>query len=335
MCNNYMCTPTMTVKQLQTEVDSLKETYQQLSTKFSNVVEIVNATKTLVEGLTAPTTESFRTAIKESQDELSQQIDNSSQRILEDVAAIRKVVNDRLLTQNERLARENRDLRSRVSVVESRLASLEQLVNNIDNHARKSNVVISGIPASVGQNELTSTVATILDSLADREVTENDIEACHRLNFKQNGSKATIVRAKRNILDPLRLKSNHTREKMKDAAVAAGFPPTTQLYLNDNKSSNMEMLAYNARLLASEGLIDSSWWYNASVRIKTLGGKFESITHESQLRRLFPEFRKFTFDVKFCDRLCYGDDNDMEAFMDLDGNWEVDETISDQVELDV
>ena len=313
----------MTVKELKEVCDKLEEKQREFDERFTKVENGVDETKLAIQKFDLSVIEAtVKKAVQESNESHYQKLEESSALVLRDVAAIRRTVNDHLIQRNVTLARENRDLRSRVGVMEKRLGELEQLVNNIDQNARKSNIEISGIPEDIDQAALPSTVAKILNSVANTDVAEHDIEACHRLRSNRQGPKVTIVRAKRNVLDQLRMKDNRSRDKMNAAAAAAELPRTTKLYVNDNQSKNMKMIAYNARQLAEAGLIDSTWWYNASVRIKTLADDFINVTHESQLYKLAPEFRGFTFDTSFCERLCHSEDRLMMELDDLDGmNW--------------
>ena len=72
----------------------------------------------------------------------------------------------------------------------------------------KSNVEFDGIPTNVNQDNLKGTVVKLINSVLDEEddkVTENDIEACHRLySKKKDKPPATIIRAKRNVLDKVK-----------------------------------------------------------------------------------------------------------------------------------
>ena len=90
----------------------------------------------------------------------------------------------------------------------------------------------------------------------------------------------------------------------------------------------MRMLAYNARLLLRNELIAETWFFNAAVRIKLLNGKIVSINHESELYEQFPDFKLFTFDIDFCDRLVQ---DDIDDYDDLRGMWNAEPVDMDKI----
>ena len=84
----------------------------------------------------------------------------------------------------------------------------------------------------------------------------------------------------------------------------------------------MKQLAFNARLLKQNDLIEDTWFRNAAVMIKH-DGKFHKITHETDLHRLFNNFQDFSFDRDFCDRVVYENPEfrELKELDDLDGAW--------------
>ena len=84
-------------------------------------------------------------------------------------------------------------------------------MNGVEQNHRKNNIELDGIPENVADSELKATVAKILDSIVDENITSNDIEACHRLRSKKR-PRPTIVRAKRDLLD--KVKSNTPQNGM-------------------------------------------------------------------------------------------------------------------------
>ena len=265
----------------------------------------------------------IETKLDDTKETLNKNVQDVEKSLSDKFNAFQQTVNDDLLKIREihvdRLVKDNKNLRKRVRVLEKRMATHERQTNENEQNNRKSNCELSGIPANVKDEDLAPLVAKIMAIvLADTfEITEADIEACHRLPGKSN-PKVTIVRMKRNHLFEARLK----KKKLKDVPAALNLPEGTKIFLNDNLSKNMKSLAYNARLLKSEGLIADCWFFNAAVRLKLNDETIVKVTHELDLYKRFAQFQGFTFDTDFCDRVL---EDDIEDYDDLDGNEDDDE----------
>ena len=99
-----------------------------------------------------------------------------------------------------------------------------------------------------------------------------------------------------------------------------GLPPGTKLFINENLSPIMRELSYNARLLVKDKRIESTWFSNASVRLKMLDGSVAKVFHETDLYARFPDFNNSTFDTNFCNRVI---EDDRDAYDDLAGMWDL------------
>ena len=86
-------------------------------------------------------------------------------------------------------------LRDRCSKLVQKLVEFECSTNNIKQYGRRNNIIISGIPDSVDNNQLEDSVTEILTDI-NVNVESNDIEACHRIGKKDSriGSTKTIIR---------------------------------------------------------------------------------------------------------------------------------------------
>ena len=211
-----------------------------------------------------------------------------------------------------KLVDENQSLRSRVRTLEQRMLSLEKTTNRIDQNHRKNNIEFDGIPSTVKNEDLTENVVAIINDITGENITEKDIEACHRL-FSKSNPKPTIVRASRNILDKVRKK----KKSLKDIAARLNYPDGTKIFVNDNLSPNMRSIHFNARNMKRDGLIEDTWFSNAAVRIKLKNGEILALSHEFELFEQFPRYENFTFDTEFTDRIV---NHDMEKLDDLAGN---------------
>ena len=216
--------------------------------------------------------------INENKASLEETITRSSAKITADIAHIRGHVISKLVE-------ENLSLRSRVRTLELRMVALEKTTNKMDQNHRKNNVELDGIPGSVKDDELTDNVIRIFNDITNGNVTEKDIEACHRLQSKRT-PKPTIVRASRYVLDKVR----KNKKSLKDIASRLNYPNGTKIYLNDNLSPNMRSVYFNARMLKKDGVIDDTWFANAAVRMKLKNGGNLVVTHESELYEAFPQY---------------------------------------------
>ena len=73
-----------------------------------------------------------------------------------------------------------------------RVEVLENKLNHLEQYGRRNNIDASGIPDSIGDNELECSVIKIMKSI-DIEVDDRGIEACHRIGKSKGSSKKTIV----------------------------------------------------------------------------------------------------------------------------------------------
>ena len=211
----------------------------------------------------------------------------------------------------EKFVAENRDSRSRVRTLETRVLALEKTSNRVEQNNRKNNIEFEGIPSSVNDQNLKETVVNIINDVTKDGITCADIEACHRLPSKRN-PQPTIIRANRNLLDRIR----KNKKSLMGIAERLNFPAGTNIYLNNNLSSAMKCIDYNARLLVKKNLAQSSWYSNAFVKVKALNGKVLSFNHEMDLYEAFPDFEGFSFDTSFYENLL---SNDMDELDDLAG----------------
>ena len=78
--------------------------------------------------------------------------------------------------------------------MEKKVVSLETKLNQLDQYGRTNNLVLFGIPDTVEDRDLESTVSSILSDI-DVTVGPHDVETCHRIGLSgKNTSKKTIIR---------------------------------------------------------------------------------------------------------------------------------------------
>ena len=93
----------------------------------------------------------------------------------------------------KRLQEENERLRVKCQQLENRLAFIESSHDALEQYGRRNNLVISGIPDSVQDSELESTITSILSDI-DVNLESRKVEECHRIGKSNNGSEKTIIR---------------------------------------------------------------------------------------------------------------------------------------------
>ena len=71
------------------------------------------------------------------------------------------------------------DLRAKRSTLENKVVTLEQNLNSLGQYGRRNNLVLSGIPESIPDNQLENTVASILSDIGV-SIQSEEIEACHQ-----------------------------------------------------------------------------------------------------------------------------------------------------------
>ena len=158
-----------------------------------------NVIKAMFDGVTTKlkTLDQNITANKASLEDL---ITRSTAKITSDIAHIRGHIISKLVE-------ENLSLRSRVRTLEQRMLALKQTTYKMDQNHRKNNIELDGIPGNIKDDNLKQNVVKIFKDITKEDVTEKDLEACHRLSSKKN-PKPTIVRASRNLLDKVRRSRN-------------------------------------------------------------------------------------------------------------------------------
>ena len=191
----------------------------------------------------------------------------------------------------DNLKKSNENLQQRVILLEKEVNDLKTEHIEITKrseaafqHGRLNQIIISGIPSSVGHDELEETSRRILNEIKQHKVAERDVAACHRLG--KNGD--TILRfvnrkdAEESILNGNKLK-NLDGEKV---GLTKG---KLNIYINQNLSPFMNKLAYYCRVLKRHNLIEKVTTFKGVIKIFRQEGTVKSIIgHKHDLLKLFP-----------------------------------------------
>ena len=88
---------------------------------------------------------------------------------------------------------ENSRLKEKCEKLENRVVILESNHNDLAQYGRRNNVVFSGIPENVPDNNLESMVTSVLPEI-DVQVEPRDIQACHQIAKPISKTEMKIVR---------------------------------------------------------------------------------------------------------------------------------------------
>ena len=279
--------------QAMSSIKGLKEYVEKLETSINATLNLVQEKIASLETLNATLsgeTEKFSKLYEIiSKVEAGNEIGTASKLIADelkdDILQIRNVM-------IENLVEENKKLWLKVSHLEAKVIGNERYMHKMDQHSRKVNMEIEGIPESVDQSSLKKTAVDIFHHAGIAPVTEADIEVIHRLKSKRSPP-TTILKAKRDFLE----KVFAQRKSIVTVGTKLGFGQDVKLYVNCNLCPAYSNLAYNCRLLRKEGLIKNTWSTNGTVKIETVEGGIKVITHEADLVKRFTDFGGFSFDT--------------------------------------
>ena len=93
----------------------------------------------------------------------------------------------------QNLRNECNRLNNVVSEMSLKIVDLESKCNSLEQYGRRNNLEISGIPDSVDQTDLEDKVVEIFDKIGV-DLSNDEIEACHRIGKSKDNSKTTIIR---------------------------------------------------------------------------------------------------------------------------------------------
>ena len=113
-------------------------------------------------------------------------------------------------------------------------------------YSRRNNLVISGIPDSIQDSDLESTVTSTLSDI-DINIESREVEECHRIGKSNNGSKKTIIRFANRKYCKKALLNRKQLERMiwKKHQLVGG----SRIFINENLTVKNKHLAFNCRQL--------------------------------------------------------------------------------------
>ena len=195
--------------------------------------------------------------------------------------------------ENTALKKELLELKDKDDQKSKRISELENEVIDLQQYIRRNNVEICGIPEDVSQNDLEKTVLKIAESIGVY-ISSNDIEACHRLNTKNEKSpKKTIVRfVNRKFCDQMHLNKfklrdnkGNTRSKLKDINIHG------KIFINSNLCPYFKFIWGRCKRIYDQKMINRFWVYNGFIFIALEENSPKiKINHLDKLKDIFPDF---------------------------------------------
>ena len=235
---------------------------------------------------------SFEDAMEKMESNISEQI--SSLKV--DVRSMK----DEFLNMKDviikRLQDENALLRSRCSKLEEKVLSLESSVNQVEQYGRRNNIVISGIPDDVADDDLEDASSIMED--VDVIVQNGDIQACHRIwkSDQKTSSKKTILR----FINGKYCKKALVKRKIFiniNSKMKYNFSRNNKSFINENLTRANESIAFCGRKVKRNSKIHSCFTSGGIVFIKkTEKSKAFKFHHMNVLYDAFQEFDFFDDD---------------------------------------
>lgn len=167
------------------------------------------------------------------------------------------------------LIMENEKLNQTVKLLENRLNEQEQ-------YSRRTCIKVSGITEKNGED--TDKIVLELAKDIGIDLKAEEISRSHRLPNRQNRSPRDIV---------VRFTTYNKRQKILKARKNLRNK-RDHIYINEHLTKQRSDLAYNARKLKKEGLIDDTWTMDGKIFVKTSrNGQtyINGITHQDELCR--------------------------------------------------
>ena len=143
------------------------------------------------------------------------QVDPAQHQLEENIASSINSLRDKITNLKgiiiKKLHQDNERLRTRCSKLENKLVSLETSTTALEQYGRRNNLVLSGILDTTADDELESTVISVLGDI-DVEVESSDIEDCRGTGKpdKANSKKTIIHFANRKYCKKALIEKNWT-----------------------------------------------------------------------------------------------------------------------------
>ena len=158
------------------------------------------------------------------------------------------------------LQNENKRLNDEVSQLKEKIISIESKSNSVEQYGRRNNMEINGIPNSISDDNLESTVTNVFSKATNIHVTADDIEACHRIGKSKKHSMKTIV----HFINRKHCKCALVNRKKQKSfnSESIGLPMLNYILIKLQQNITIHWVG---RKLKRAGLINSNYTLNGTV----------------------------------------------------------------------
>ena len=167
-------------------------------------------------------------------------------------------------------------------LLSERMIEMERKGYSNEQYSRKECIEISGIPDTIANNKLESTVVSMLQKIGS-DITDEGIEACHRIS-KNNHNVIMKLSRRKDCYKIHTLKTNLGTENLKELGI------TGKVYIHENLCPYYKSLRYKCKKLWLAEMIHSFWVSGGKIYLKfDEDGERHSITHLSDIEKFFPD----------------------------------------------
>lgn len=260
-----------------------------------------------------------------SKSSVSADRDQGQAAVLEAIATLRAEINQRWDGNDIKLDQMREDIngiKSEINLVKSELQSVEAKVNcteqsmegllsnykrlgedlvavksellDLQQHSRKNNIIISGLPGSLRGSDVIEVIKKIA-SILDVPFYRSDINAAHWLPSRQGEDKSKqlniqplIVSFVSRIVKNDWIDARWRRRSLKACELDSGFP-SNEIYINEQLTPHFRTMFNAARALLKEQKLSSVWTRDGRVLVKkTANSRPFRVTSLQDLDRLTP-----------------------------------------------
>ena len=251
---------------------------------------------------------SLETVVESDTEDFETEHDSSftQEFIKNEITALREEISRQLLLHKEEIIKllkeENTTLKDEILSLKKELSEKDKLIYEVEKdvvdlqqYIRRNNVEICGIPNNVETHELEDKVVEIA-KIIDVKIEKRDIEACHRLKVRNDGTgpKRTIVRFTNrkncDLLHKNKKKLKDSEEKLKGIGIHG------KIFINNNLCPYNKMLWGKCKRLFDAELISRFWVFNGSLYYAL--SEQDSGTKVDHLRKLQLQFPEFDFHAR-------------------------------------
>ena len=174
-----------------------------------------------------------------------------------------------------------------ISKLKQELRDVKAKFDDLEQYSRENCVNISGVPKTAGES--TSRLVCDLGKVVNVDISQTDIDACHRIGRQTTGKPRTII-IKFCRFDQ-RQQFYAARRQLHEVAAPAGGAFTAEqlknIFVSDNLTQYRQSVLYAARQLRRKGKLSAAWSDVGRLKVRvTKGGDTKPISTIDDLRAL-------------------------------------------------